>query len=576
VSASVQQRRDALEARDPLWRSTTIAQALDAAAARYPNRPLILTDEATYTYGEMVEWSRQLAAGLITLGVKPGDHVATIMGNHPEFIALKFAIAWAGAVAVPINYFFRREELNYVIKQSDTTVLVTMDAFRGFDYLAVLDALAPGWESSGGGENFPRLKEIVVFPTARGAAPRGMSLEELADLGTPSALEALDRRQADLDPRAPSDIIYTSGTTGRPKGVMLTHEGVLRTAYGSAYHRAFEDGRRILTALPLYHVFGYVEGFLPVLYVGGALIPQAEFDAVATLRAIERHRATEVLFVPTMTLAVLEALHEGTYDLSSLRVVFSSGGQSPVRIWQQVRDDFGVEEVFTAYGMTETTASTTCTRPDDPLDRLATTNGCFKPAGAAGDPEFGGLLAVYKTIDPGSGKDLPLGTEGELVARGPIVTRGYYNKPEETAAAFNDDGWLLTGDIGRIDADGYLTLTGRRKEMFRCGGENVVPKEVEDVLTSHPEVEQAHVVGVPHDRLGEVGCVWVVARHSASPDPDDLIAYCAARLARFKVPKYVIFAKADELPTTATGKIQKFQLVEWSVKRLQEGASCTT
>lgn len=370
-------------------------------------------------------------------------------------------------------------------------------------------------------------------------------------------------RTVAVDPATDSDLLYTSGTTGQAKGVLLQHDAVLRTAYANAYTRAFGDGRRILFALPLYHVFGYIEGLLAALFVGGAICPHATFDAEKMLRDIDRYQIEELICVPAMTSVVLDAARtraQGSYSLSSLRTMFSSGAAHPPNLWTEMVEVLGVDEVFTAYGQTETTASTMCTRPGDPLERLRT-NGTVKPAGAAGLAELGGALAVYKTIHPKTGVDLPSGAVGELVTRGPIMTRGYYRKPAETAALFTPDGWMHTGDLGRIDEHGYLVLTGRKKESYRCGGELVLPGEVEQVLLDHPGVEGAYVVGVPHQRMGEAGCAWIVAG-SPRPDGEELLAYCASRLARFKVPATVLFAEADELPVTATGRVQKFVLAE--------------
>jgi fatty-acyl-CoA synthase len=291
---------------------------------------------------------------------------------------------------------------------------------------------------------------------------------------------------------------------------------------------------------------------------------------VATLEAVQRHRVDEALFVPTMTIAVLEAARAGNYGTPSLHTVMSAAAPAPVRLWQAVRDELGVREVVTAYGMTETSAATTYTEPDGPLELVATTVGAPKRGGVAGDPALGGLLATYKTIDPITAEDLPAGAEGELAVRGPIVTHGYYNKPEETAAARTGQGWLRSGDLGRIDqGNGHLLLTGRSKELYKCGGELVAPKEVEELLSSHPAVAQAYLVGLPDDRMGEVGCAWVVPADAEPPAPEDLIAYCRERLARFKVPAHVIYLRADELPTTATGKVQKFRLIERARQRLQ-------
>ncbi len=266
MTASVSERRRALEAAHPIWRPMTLPAALDVAVAAHPDRPFLLTDERTYSYRDVADWSRRLAAGLVALGVEPGEHVALLMANHPELVALKFAIARAGAVAVPINFLLRAEELRYVLAQSDAAVLVTMDRFRDLDPLAALDALAPGWERTGGGAELPRLRAVLVL--GGGARAGARSVESLEAPAGYEAEEELARRERTGDPAATADVIYTSGTTGEPKGVMLCHDALLRSAYASAYTRAFQDGRRILFALPLHHVFAYVEGLLAALFAG--------------------------------------------------------------------------------------------------------------------------------------------------------------------------------------------------------------------------------------------------------------------------------------------------------------------
>ena len=562
----VEERQRELEARFPAWEPRTLDQFLDATAAVYPDRPYVVTDDATWSYRDIQAWSVRIARGLVAGGVRPGDHVALVLANYPEFVALKFGIARAGAVAVPINYLNRRDELGYVLAQSQAVALVTMDRFRGLDYLAALDELAPAWEGKGGGDRLPRLRRVIVFPTTAGGGRTGA--ETLADLG---ATAAGWNPVAGPGPSSPADILYTSGTTGSPKGVLLTHDMLLRTAYGSAFARAFEDGRRILFSLPMYHVYGYVEGMLAAPFVGGAIIPQLAFDPVATLEGITRHRATDVLLIPTMTMAVLDAARAGRHDLSSLTSVISSGGQSPPGIWDEIFEVLAPEELTTGYGMSETTASTTVTRPRDSRARLVSTNGRLRDAGVAGDPDLGGRLAVYRVVDPESGAELPPGAVGELLVRGPGVTNGYFDKPEETAAAFDDDGWLRTGDLGRIDADDYITLVGRKKDCYRCGGEQVVPKEIEDILNAHPGVAQAHVVPVPDPRMGEVGVAWVVMREDAKADPASLIGYCAERLARFKVPKHILTIGAEEIPTTPSGRPRKFLLAERAIHELGVG-----
>jgi fatty-acyl-CoA synthase len=565
------ERRRQLEARFPRWEPKTLSQALDASVEVYGDQPLVITDERTYSYRDIQEWSRRLATGLIASGVRVGDHVALIMANYPEFTALKYAIARAGATTIPINFLFRRSELAYVLEQSNARVLITMNELRDLDYLAELDAIMPGWETRAGGDELPELRHVFVFSTDGNARPGTRSVGDLELLGTAEVHQELARREAAGDPSSTSDILYTSGTTGRPKGVMMTHDMVLRTAYGSAYWCAFEPGRRLVFALPMYHVFGYVECLIASTFVGGAIIPHVQFDPVAILEAVERHRANEVVCVPIMTTKILETARQGNFDLSSLHTVFSSGGAAPPALWGDIRRILGAREILTAYGMTETTASTACTRPEDPDERLLSTNGKLKYAGVAGISDLGGLLARYKVVDPETGAELAPGQRGEFLAKGANITPGYYNKPEETAAAFTEDGWLRTGDIGVLDEEGYIRLTGRIKESYRCGGEMVMPREVELVINEHPAVDDSHVVGLLHERMGEIGCACVVLLPGAEPpDPDELIDLCAKQLAKFKVPRHVIFMAADELPLTATGRVQKFKLAEFARRRLQQ------
>lgn len=564
---SIDERQRAIAARFPTWTPKTLHGAFDNAATTWPDRDFLVTDARTWTYAEMADWSRRIAAGLIALGVKPGENVAMILANHPEFVALKLAIARVGAVAVPINILNRRDELFYLLEQSDAVLLVTMDRFRDNDYLRALDDIAPGWERQGGGGTLPKLRRVVVFGKVSAAShTSAINFDEL------------DRDEADrvacelpvVEAEATCDIVYTSGTTGSPKGVLLTHDMLTRTAFGSAWARAFEDGRRIVFSLPMYHVFGYVEGLLAVPFVGGAIIPRLRFDAIDTLRSIERHRASDALLIPTMTLAVLDAARENAYDLSSWHSVLASGGRAPERLWSSLRDELGVDEITTGYGMTETTASTTVTRPDDHFERLLTTNGRQRDVGVAGDPASGQRLVTYRVIDPSTGAVLPCGEAGELVAHGMGVTHGYYKKPKETAAAFTQDGWLRTGDLGRIDSDGYITLLGRTKESYRCGGELVLPSEIEDLLTSNAEIEQAHVVPIPDERMGEVGAAFVVVRRDAVVDAQALQRFVMERLARFKVPRHVWIVDAASIPVTPSGRARKFLLVEQALSLLEE------
>jgi fatty-acyl-CoA synthase len=351
---------------------------------------------------------------------------------------------------------------------------------------------------------------------------------------------------------------------------MLTHDMMLRAAYGSAYGRAFADGWRILFALPMYHVFGYVEGLLAAMFAGGAIIPQLRFSGEATLLGIAQHAATDVLLVPTMTLAVLDAQRKAPRNLPSLQAALSSGGKAPAYLWEDLRNLLGVTEITTGYGMTECTASTTVTRPDDPLERLLTTNGRLRDNGAAGYGQPQNRLVHYRVVNPTTGADVPSGAVGELIAKGPGVTSGYYRNDAANAAAFTPEGWLHTGDLGRMDEAGYITLVGRLKESYRCGGETVMPGDAEDLLMLHPTVLQAHVVPVADARMGEIGVAFVCPRPGAQIDPQELHAYCETQLARFKVPKHFLLLDPKDIPVTPSGRARKFLLAEMAVERLKQ------
>ncbi len=575
---SIDERRADLRRRFPVWQPLTLATFIERCAEEYGERPLVVGDERWLSYERVASEARRIGDGLAALGVRPGDRVGMLMANHLEFAALKFGIAAAGAVAIPFNFLYRAEELAYVLAQSRCNVLITMSGFADLRYPEMLDAIAPGW-SSGAAKTLPDLRAVVVLPAGEGAAgsaaapagdgaagsaqaPAGVldvaALEQLgaANEGAAAAAGAGERPPGEL-----ADILYTSGTTGAPKGVMVSGDAVLRTAYGSALTRAFEDGRRILFSLPCYHMFGYVEGLLGAMFVGGAVIPRLQFSPADYFAAIERHRATEMLCVPTMTVALLEHPDRGTRDLSSFFALLSGAAPAPAWLWEKVQDELGVSELTTGYGMTECGGAMTMTLPEDPVDRQAGTVGRVKLAGAAGIAERDGELCEYATVDPVTGDPLPPGVEGELVSRGPTHMLGFWEKPTETAEALHD-GWLHSGDLGLVDADGYLRVTGRSKELYKSGGELVMPKEIEDLLTLQAGVSQAYAVGLHDDRWGEVGCAFVVPEPGVELDVEALLGVCRARLARFKVPKVMLVIDADALPRTPTGKVQKFKLIE--------------
>ncbi|MGH3191406.1 MAG: class I adenylate-forming enzyme family protein [Streptosporangiaceae bacterium] len=564
-------RRGELEDRYRSWWPVTLSELLDRMTAQYPERPFVIGEEAIFSYADVAEWSAGLARGLVGRGMQRGDRVALVMPNGPDAIAARFAVARAGAVAVPISFRLRAIELAEVLRQSQPAALITMEQFREIDALEALDQIMPGWEvPERQPAALPELQFVVTVP-APGARPRRpdvLTLDGLNHDPDPVLDAELAGRAAAACAQDTATIFYTSGTTGHPKGVLSTYDMELRSAYGSAYARAFEDGRRILFALPLNHVFAYAEGLLASMFVGGSVVVQSVFDAQATLAAIERHRAVEALFVPTMSLAVIQAARMSGHDLSSLHSVMSAAQSAPASLWNDLQQVLGVEQCVTAYGMTETSAASTFTRPGGPVDDLVGTVGWPKPGGLAGDPQLEGRLVEYKTVDRVTGAELPPGAEGELAARGPIVSPGYFRQPEATAATMLPGGWLRSGDLGYIRGDGALVLTGRAKDMYKCGGELVTPTEVEACLTRHADIVQAYVVGVPDGRMGEVGCAWIVPNEQAKPSDEEVIAYCRAELARFKVPAYVLLITADRLPLTVSGKVQKFKLAERAITEL--------
>ncbi|MGH3630784.1 MAG: class I adenylate-forming enzyme family protein [Mycobacteriales bacterium] len=576
--APIAERRAVLQGRFPTWTPHTLDGWLDSCAGQYPDRDLVVTDERTLTYTEVAAESRVLADGLASLGVRKGDRVGLLMASYAEFVTYKFAIARTGAVAIPFNFLYRTDELRYVLAQSDCAVLITNAGFRGLDHAGMLDEIVPGWDAEGfvdrpaSGQGAPGGLRRVVLVERPEHTPRpgAFTGSDLVELGRQHAGATADAGHA---PDDIADLLYTSGSTGSPKGVQVTHDAVLRTGYASALTRAFEDGRRILFSLPCYHMFGYVEGLLSATYVGGAVIMLPAFSPEAYLTAIEKHRATDMLCVPTMAVAMVESPARHGADLSSLTAILCGSAPAPVWLWKKVERDFGVSEIVTGYGMTESGGAMTLTLPEDDLILTSTTAGRPKLAGVAGVPgsEYEGYaaLCVYRTTDPVSGEPLGEGEIGELVSMGPTTMLGYYAKSEETAKALHEAAggtvWLHSGDLGQVREDGYLLLTGRSKELYKSGGELVMPKEVEEVLAAHPAISQVYAVGIIDDRWGEIGCAVVIRSPGAEGDaltPEAVITHAKENLARFKVPKRVVFLDPDALPTTATGKVQKFRLVE--------------
>lgn len=546
-----------MESRHGEWASRSLSDYLDWSLQDFGNRELVVTDAETLTYHDVADLSRHIARGLQARGIRAGERVGLVMANDPVTVPLMFAIWRLGAVAVPINTLYRAEELAFAVREAGCAILITMRSFGSKDFTGMLDDVLPGWRN-GQCLSAPQLRSGLVF-----------------DRDNPARfieVFAAEKSGHDLAGTSSSDdlalILFTSGTTGNPKGVAITHDNLLRAAYAGAYHQAFEDGRRAVFSLPLYHGFGLVVGLLSGMVVGGAIIPLLKFEPDAILTAIGKHRATYLMGVPTMTIALMEQANAGTYDFSSLTAIHSAAAPTPAWVWRKIQETFGCDTIITSYGQTEVTATVVCTQPDDPLEIVAETQGCIVEAGIAGMPDQGGLIAEFKTIDPETGEDLPWGTSGELCCRSPMNSKGYFNNPEATDGLFLPGGWIKMGDLGQFRPDNNLFLTGRSKELYKSRGELVSPKELEELLTAHAGVSQAFFIGMPDDRYGECGCAWVVRNQGSDLGAEEIREFLAERVPAYKMPRDIWFTTDEELPKTGTGKVQKARLREIAIAML--------
>jgi fatty-acyl-CoA synthase len=554
-------RRQAMADRHPTWPSWTLPAYLDWTLGDFATRPLVITDDAVLDYRSTAALSQRLASGLAARGIGSGDRVGLVMANDTMTVPLMFAIWRLGAIAVPINTLYRPDELAYAVREAGCAILVTMRNFGSRDFPRMLDEVLPGWRD-GACADAPELKGGLVFD--RTAPDR--FVEDLC--GEDGALAAPVESHVVADDTAV--IMFTSGTTGSPKGVAITHDNLMRAAYAGAYHQAFEDGRRAVFSLPLYHGFGLVVGLLSGMVVGGAIIPLLKFEPHAILTAIGRHRATYLMGVPTMTIALLEQAEQGDYDFSSLTAIHSAAAPTPSWVWKKIQATFGCEEIVTSYGQTEVTATVVCTSPGDSIEVVSETQGRIVEAGIAGMADQGGRIAEFKTIDPETGADLPWGSPGELCCRSSLNSKGYFRRPDATAELFLPGGWVRMGDLGQFREDGNLFLTGRSKELYKSRGELVSPKELEQLLTRHPAISQAFFIGMPDDRYGECGCAWVVPTLGAEISAAEIATFLAGEVAAYKLPRDVWFITDEDLPKTGTGKVQKARLKDMALALVRE------
>jgi len=519
------------------------------------------------TYRQLDEQVDRVARALLALGVQKGEHVAVWATNWPRWVLLQHATARIGAVMVTVNPAYRRSELAYVLKQSDAVALFLTDRFKSSDYFQmVCDAVPelanakPASDSpqrSVNAADFSRLRHVISMKS--NAADGMWSWDEFIALGdaasNPALNEELRQREASLKPKDPINIQYTSGTTGFPKGAMLSHRNLLLNAYYIGDCQNITENDRICAPVPFYHCFGCVLGVLCCTIYGAALIVPAEyFHPEATLAAIEQERATSLYGVPTMFIAQLQHPTFEERDLSSLRTGIMAGSPCPIEVMKRVVNDMGASEITIAYGLTEASPVITQTRTDDPLELRVSTVGRPIP-----DIEV-------KIVDPDTGESLPDSEQGELCTRGHVVMLGYYNMPEQTAAAIDDDGWLHSGDLAVRLPGGYYRITGRIKDMICRGGENIYPREIEEFLYRHPAIEDVAVVGIPDAKYVEEVAAWVKLKEGASTTAEDIREFCSGQLSHYKIPKSIKFV--TEFPQTVTGKIQKFKIREQMIEEL--------
>src|SRR6201994_1486606 len=519
----------------------TIGENFDRTVSRFGDREALVdvTTGRRWTYRELAGAVDDLARSLLGREIGPGDRVGIWAPNCAEWTLTQYATAKIGAILVNINPAYGARELEYVLRQSGIRLLVAARAHRSSNYAAMIDEVRPAC---------PDLDEVILLGSAE--------WDEVASAERGADPAALAAASAALSTDDPINIQYTSGTTGFPKGATLSHHNILNNGFFVGELCTYTEADRICIPVPFYHCFGMVMGNLAATSHGAAMvIPAPAFDPVKTLEAVQAERCTSLYGVPTMFIAELAVPGFDSYDLSSLRTGIMAGSPCPVEVMKQVIDRMGMTEVSICYGMTETSPVSTQTRVDDSVERRVATVGRVGPH-----------LEV-KVIDPATGLTVSRGTPGELCTRGYSVMLGYWRQEDKTSEVIDAARWMHTGDLAVMDDDGYLSITGRIKDMVIRGGENIYPREVEEFLYTHPDILDAQVIGVPDTKYGEELMVWIQLRPGAAPiDADSLRAFCTGKLAHYKIPRYVHIT--DDFPMTVTGKIRKVEMREKSVEIL--------
>ena len=514
----------------------TIGAAARDAVARGGDREAIVDGDRRWTWRELGDAIDRASAAYLGAGIEVGDRVAIWAPNCAEWVVALLGLQSVGAVLVPLNTRYKGTEAADILRRSRAKVLVTVDGFLDTHYVAMLD-----------GHDLPHLEHVVVLRSEPGdVLPEPAERwEAFLELGADVDAGAVAERAAALTPDTTADLLFTSGTTGKPKGVICTNGQTLRTVATWANVVGLADTDRYVAVNPFFHSFGYKAGIIAWLVTGGTLLPVPVFDVPEVMRLIAAERGTVLPGAPTLYQTILNHPDRAALDSASLRLAVTGAASVPVSLVEQMRDDLGFDTVITAYGLTEACGfATMCRRSDDAVT-IATTSGRAMPG-----------IEVQVVDD--DGHELPPGEPGEVVIRGYNVMAGYFEDPAATAEAIDADGWLHTGDVGVMDERGYLRITDRKKDLFIVGGFNAYPAEIENLLLGHPHIAQVAVVGVPDERMGEVGAAFVVPATGTTPDPDEIVAWAREHMANFKVPRRV--AVVDALPFNASGKVMKFEL----------------
>lgn len=540
-------------------RNFTVGKFLDNMVKIHPDKDALVCYERNlrYTYKEFQGVCTQFSKGLLKLGIKKGDHVAIWASNLPEWVIAQFGIAKIGAVLVTVNTSCKLEELEYLLKQSDSTALIMADVGRSNDYTRMIYEICPELYNCRPGElvaeKLPLLKNVITMGDKK--YPGMLSLKDVYELGDKISDEEIGARMAELDSEDVCMMLYTSGTTGFPKGVMLSHKNVVMNALGMkvCMNLGFQD--RVCIPVPLFHSFGAVAGVLCSVASGAAMVlPSERFDSAKVLEAVEKERCTVLHGVPAMFISLLEQIEKVNYDVSSLRTGIVAGAVCAPEVLRKLENVLNMKKVIVSYGQTEASPCITSTRVTEPAKLRHYTSGRALPG------------VEVKIVDPKTGEAVAPGVQGEIIARGCNVMKGYYKMPAATAEVIDDNNWLHTGDLGVIDDKGYCRITGRLKDMIICGGENIYPGEVENLLCTHPLVEEAQVLGLPSCRYGEEVMAFVQLKKGATLSQKDLQNFCKGKIATLKIPKYIAFVRS--YPYTASGKVQKHKLRQLALSML--------